>query len=102
MEMGFDQNSWRIQPGPQAGESVDWHALRARLGAAYAARNALATREGSGDSARSGSFDVDSARSVASFGQALAGVNPTVLGNGNRESGKDAGAAGPDADGGRG
>jgi hypothetical protein len=102
MDIGFDQESWRVRTEPQHGDGIEWHALRARLDAAYAARIALTGGEERPASARCGSFDLDSARSVAAFGNALSGVNPSALGNGKSDPAMDAGAPGTTNGGGRG
>jgi hypothetical protein len=100
MELGFDNESWRTElaRGLAAGKDSrpEWHALLARLGAAYAARDIL--HENEDGHASGGSFDRGSARIVLNYGQAaeagLSPVNPTALVHGKSTTDKNAGVAG--------
>jgi hypothetical protein len=81
--------------GNRAGGRSDWHGLRARLAAGYAARPVLAQGKTGANPAVGGSFDCGSARALAVYGRSrelgLGGINPTALGSG--KSVRDNGAA---------
>jgi len=104
MEIGIDRDGWRQpQAGSLAGAEesrLDWHGLRARLCAAYAARRALAGAVKA--SAGAGSFDHESAKFLAAYGNGLCAVNRTALGNGKPPEGNDAAVAATAETGGRG
>jgi hypothetical protein len=111
MELGFDNESWRLELARSLAAGKDsrpeWHALLARLGAAYAARHALQDdQETDSPDAPSGSFDRGSARIVLNYGQGvgrgLSPVNPTTLVHGKSNTDKTAGVAGTNTTGDRG
>lgn len=85
MDMTFDQGSW--VPAPHGPGHPDWHALRARLHAAYGAQAAVDLRPGnadtSGNGAAPGSFDPRSALALAGFGASLTAINPVSSEHGN-------------------
>ncbi|MCK9541806.1 MAG: hypothetical protein M0R03_07230 [Novosphingobium sp.] len=104
MVIEFDKQSWmRDHGGSAGGEHPDWHALRGRLCAAYAAHRVV-----SGDSAPrrhaalTGSFDREGAALLAGFGSSLTSVNLDPSEHGKRAEGKDDPAAGEQSFGGRG
>jgi hypothetical protein len=76
----------------------DWHGLRSRLAAAYAARSALVTGKAHPTAVGGGSFDRGSARMLAVFGRdgtrGLDAINPTALSSGKSNYGNDAAVAG--------
>lgn len=85
MEFGFNQETWQqpagfagsLSPGGEA-MRPQWHGLRSRLDAAYAARLALVAGQFARLGKAEGSFDRGSARIVAGFVPAV-GVNLTDL-----------------------
>lgn len=102
--MNIDFDMGKAAPaGNHAVDQFDWHGLRSRLAAAYAARPVLAgetPRETPMKAlAEGGSFDRSSARALAVFGPLVRGapelclddVNPVALAHGN--SGHDNHAA---------
>ena len=99
MDIGFDHNTWRGQPAQRDSGHPDWHALRARLGAAAAMRASIA---GVASASDGGSFDATGARLIANYAQCLATVNLVASADGNRECEKDAETAGTFQPGGRG
>jgi hypothetical protein len=86
MDMTFDQGSW--VPAAHAAGHPDWHALRARLHAAYGTQAAADLRTGSGtaseNGAAPGSFDPRSALALAGFGASLTAINPVPSEHGNQ------------------
>ena len=97
MNLDFDLES-RLAAllGNREGGQLDWHGLRARLAAAYAARAELGREMPYALPVESGSFDSGSARALAVYGLGAGGlcpVNPTGLANCNSECDKDAAAA---------
>ena len=82
--------------GNREGERLDWHGLRARLAAAYAARAELGREMNYALPVESGSFDQESARALTIYGLGAGGlcpVNPTGLANCNSGCDKDGLAA---------
>lgn len=85
MEFAFNQETWR-QPAGFAGSQglhgetmrPQWHGLRSRLDAAYAARLALTAGQFARLGKAEGSFDRGSARIVAGYVPTV-GVNLTDL-----------------------
>jgi hypothetical protein len=111
MELGFDNESWRLELARSLAAGKDsrpeWHALLTRLGTAYAARDILRNDEDEDpDGSLSGSFDRGSARIVLNYGQGategLSPVNPTTLGHVKSDADKTAGVAGTKTPGDRG
>ena len=89
MDIGFDWTEWRPAPvATSAGEvwagAPDWYVLRARLGAAWLARQALAAPD-AGVALPHGSFAPLAAQALgdsgAGSGKVLCSVNRTALGN---------------------
>ena len=89
MDIGFDWTEWRPAPAAtSAGEAwagtPDWHVLRARLGAAWLARQALAP-PAAGATLPHGSFAPSAAHALCDLGagpgEILCSVNRTALGN---------------------
>ena len=85
MEFGFNQETWQQPAGiaglPGLGEEgmrPQWHGLRSRLDAAYAARQALVAGQFARLGKAEGSFDRGSARIVAGYVPTV-GVNLTDL-----------------------
>lgn len=78
----------------------DWRGLRARLGAAHAARRVLL--EDARVLLRNGSFDRASAHALAAFGHGLPDVNPEASEVGNLPGANCGVAAGSPTAGGRG
>lgn len=85
MEMEINPVAWSpagfADASGKSDSPPDWHGLRSRLEAAHAARRALLslTRK---HEASPASFDGNSARLVATYGQALCDVNPNASGDG--------------------
>lgn len=96
MELGTRPESWGCAPAEEASPLLDWHGLRARLLAGYAARRELGT-DCPVQPAR-GSFDEEFARILNGYGTAreerLADVNPTALAVGKARGGKNQPVAG--------
>lgn len=84
--------------GNHAAQPLDWHGLRARMTAAYAARPVLECAQPREIVVEGGSFDTGSARVLAVYGRGhdagLGTVNPTALANGNSGCDTDADVAG--------
>jgi hypothetical protein len=107
MEMtGFGQESWHTGLGCRDNDRPEWHVLRARLSAAYAARRAISPhaggQQGAAGSGPAGSFDAPSARRIAGYEHGSMSVNPTVSGNRNPEPDMGVSAAGTKLTGSRG
>jgi len=99
MDIGFDIP----HQGQEAFQGhLEWHGLRSRLFAARAARRALEAAACGGATVSGSSFDRGSARLLAGYGQILAAVNPTALGNGKPGGDKDSSVAGESRTGDRG
>lgn len=104
IDIGYDHKDCRQEVAPagfvRAEVRPDWQGLRARLGAAHAARRVLL------DDVRvlhaKGSFDSASAHALTSFGHDLPDVNPDHLEVGNLLGANHDGAAGRQIAGGRG
>lgn len=103
MKVDFDLESRLAAPfdlsaGNHLGEPIDWHGLRARMTAAYAAHAMLAFEKPRETSIPSGSFDQGSARVLAVYAAGpsheLEAINPIALANGNSGSNNSAAAAG--------
>lgn len=99
MDIGFDIPQY----GQEAGSGrLEWQGLRARLFAVRAAHRALEEAAFANRSDGRSSFDRGSARLLAGYGQVLAGVNPTALGNGKPDGGINGSVAGESRTGDRG
>jgi hypothetical protein len=99
MDMGLDREGRpQLLAGSHSDGRSDWHGLRARLAAAYAARPVLEAATVRESTVEGGSFDCFAARMLAVYGLAAGGrldrVNPTVLGNGKSTHDYDAAVAG--------
>jgi hypothetical protein len=103
MKMDFDLESrvaaeFALPAGNHGGQSFDWHGLRARMAAAYAAHAMLQSDKPCETAIDSGSFDRGSARALAVYGtgpgEELDRVNPTALANGNSGYDNNTAAAG--------
>ncbi len=110
MEIDFDMERRQVRllaplTGNHAPAQLDWHGLRARMAAGYAARPALngiaaASRLAIGGSSfGGGSFDRACARALVTYGMATGGglsaVNPTALANCNADGDNCGAVAGP-------
>ena len=110
MEIDFDMERRQMRllapsTGHHAPAPLDWHGLRARMAAGYAARpvlNGIAAAARTGIAAASfggGSFDRDCARALVTYGMAAGGglcaVNPTALANCNADGDNGGAVAGP-------
>jgi len=99
MEATIPTGSWPHCGCEESPRSPEWHSLRARLGAAHAARSAMANLRGK---ERQGSFSPESAHAMDVLGQCLADVNRTALSNVKGGGGIGNGVAGEANAGGRG
>lgn len=91
--------SWSPEGVDEQFRLPDWHSLRTRLGAAHAARSAIASL-GNGD--HQGSFSPACANALDILQHCLADVNRTALSNGKGVAGKSEDVAGEARTGGRG
>ena len=85
MDIGFDINAWRPPSAAPAfdggcGGAPEWLELRARLGAAWAARRELHLCDAT-PTVRSGSFNRNLAGELAGFELESPAVNRIALGN---------------------
>jgi hypothetical protein len=103
MKMTFDMEGGlaarsAASAGNHASGQFDWHGLRSRMAAAYAARSVLGLAKPQETVVAGGSFDPGCARTLTVYGIGQFGgldpVNPTALANGNAGCDNDAAVAG--------